>query len=53
MVNKIFSYVSKLGTKKYVFIFVLLAQKLFVTEIIVNNFLMVLLGINVETSLSS
>ena len=39
--------------QKYVFIFVLLAKNLFVTEFILNNFLMVILGINVETSFSS
>ena len=52
METKTFSYISKLGTKICIY-FCTLSTKHFVTEIIVNNFLMVILGINVETSLSS
>jgi len=52
MATKTFSYVSKLGTKICIY-FCTLSTNRFVAVFIVNNFLMVFLGINVETSHSS
>jgi hypothetical protein len=52
MSTKNFSYLSKLGTKICIY-FCTLRAKLYIIVYIVNNFFMVILGINVESSLSS